>query len=361
MKLHKLLSILLAFLLLAALFMLPGAAAVRGDVDGNGVVQAADARLCLRQAVGLERYARGSSQYNACDYNSDGNVAAEDARLILRAAVGLGDDSAPQKKFSVPMEIWKSKRCIITLTGYQTKYDADYGGMVQVCTLSVKDVDTTPYDLSIESVTINGMQMPNPEEFGIQVHPNSTETLQFMIPGSYFDISQSGNAVIEELSFRVMYFSIAEQSTFYAPITLYPTNKAGGNHSAANSVSYKSNHEDNDFIFGFRDGKIGRRTYNGESFIDYFYAVFYFKNKSNRDLKVKFTDISVDDTLKLKRDISLYVFAGTAAQPEIYLDPNFFYNAYLKNISKVSYTLSVYDTDTGTTLFTKGYTIRVTG
>ena len=110
MKIQKQLSILLAALMLAAIFVLPGGAAVKGDVDGNGAVQAADARLCLRQAVGLERYARGSSQYNACDYNGDGSVAAEDARLILRAAVGLSDDSATQKKFSVPMEIWKSKK-----------------------------------------------------------------------------------------------------------------------------------------------------------------------------------------------------------------------------------------------------------
>lgn len=355
MKIQKYLSVLLAALMLAALFALPGGAAVRGDVDGNGIVQAGDARLCLRQAVGLERYARGSSQYNACDYNGDGSVAAEDARLILRAAVGLHDDSAPQKNFSVPMEIWRSKRCIITLTGYQTKYDADYGGMVQVCTLNVQDIDTTPYDLSVESVTINGLQMPNPEEYGIQVHPNSSETLQFIIPGNYFDISQSGNAVIDELSFRVMYFSVGEQSTFYAPITLYPTNKAGGNHSAADSISYSKNHEDNNFIFGFQKGKIGRRTYNGESFIDYIDAVLYFKNKSNRDLKVYFTDISVDNTLKLDRKIYLYVFAGTAVQPEIYLDANFFYNAYLKDFNKVSYTLSVHDADTGEQLFTNGY------
>ncbi len=61
----------------------------RGDVDGDGKITAADARLALRRAVSLETYAKGSAEFNACDMTGDGNVTAEDARLILRAAVGL--------------------------------------------------------------------------------------------------------------------------------------------------------------------------------------------------------------------------------------------------------------------------------
>ncbi|MBQ7688655.1 MAG: dockerin type I repeat-containing protein, partial [Clostridia bacterium] len=60
-----------------------------GDVDGNGKIEAADARLALRQAVGLETYAPGSREFLACDADGDGSVKAADARLILRAAVGL--------------------------------------------------------------------------------------------------------------------------------------------------------------------------------------------------------------------------------------------------------------------------------
>lgn len=60
-----------------------------GDVDQNGKITAADARLALRKAVGLEKYAPGSAQFSACDVNGDGRVTAADARSILRAAVGL--------------------------------------------------------------------------------------------------------------------------------------------------------------------------------------------------------------------------------------------------------------------------------
>ena len=83
------LALLLASLLLWSL-PLTGLAAVKvGDVDFDGEVTAADARLALRRAVELETYEKGSDAYVACDADRDGEVTAADARLILRAAVGL--------------------------------------------------------------------------------------------------------------------------------------------------------------------------------------------------------------------------------------------------------------------------------
>lgn len=69
----------------------PEPAFLPGDVDGNGKVEAADARLALRRSVGLEDYAEGSVPYKACDVDFSGDVTAADARLILRASVGLED------------------------------------------------------------------------------------------------------------------------------------------------------------------------------------------------------------------------------------------------------------------------------
>ena len=62
-------------------------AAVAGDVNGDGKVTAADARLALRYAVDLEDLSAEATQ--AADMNNDGYVSAADARLILRKAVGL--------------------------------------------------------------------------------------------------------------------------------------------------------------------------------------------------------------------------------------------------------------------------------
>ncbi len=60
-----------------------------GDVDLDGSVTAADARLALRRAVLLETFAEDSLEFLAADVDGDGAVTAGDARAILRAAVGL--------------------------------------------------------------------------------------------------------------------------------------------------------------------------------------------------------------------------------------------------------------------------------
>ncbi|MBR5424118.1 MAG: leucine-rich repeat protein [Clostridia bacterium] len=60
-----------------------------GDVDGDGEITAADARLALRRSVTLENYTEGTREYLACDADADGSVTAADARMILRASVGL--------------------------------------------------------------------------------------------------------------------------------------------------------------------------------------------------------------------------------------------------------------------------------
>ena len=62
-----------------------------GDVDGEKGVTAADARLALRAAVGLENYEPGSRAFLAADVDKSNSVTAADARLILRKAVGYTD------------------------------------------------------------------------------------------------------------------------------------------------------------------------------------------------------------------------------------------------------------------------------
>ena len=62
-----------------------------GDVDKDGEITAADARLALRRAVDLEKYAPGSDEFIACNVDKDAEVTAADARMILRAAVELED------------------------------------------------------------------------------------------------------------------------------------------------------------------------------------------------------------------------------------------------------------------------------
>lgn len=66
-----------------------------GDVDGNGTITAADARLALRASVGLEKLS--VKQIIAADIDRKSGITASDARLILRASVGLENLSAQNK------------------------------------------------------------------------------------------------------------------------------------------------------------------------------------------------------------------------------------------------------------------------
>ena len=65
---------------------------VAGDYNGNGHVDAEDARMALRVAVDLEPDIRsGSEAYDILNVNGDKIVNSEDARILLRRAVGLPD------------------------------------------------------------------------------------------------------------------------------------------------------------------------------------------------------------------------------------------------------------------------------
>lgn len=59
----------------------------KGDVNGDGEVSAADARLCLRAAAQLE--ALIENQSNAADIDNKSGITSADARQILRIAANL--------------------------------------------------------------------------------------------------------------------------------------------------------------------------------------------------------------------------------------------------------------------------------
>lgn len=58
-----------------------------GDVDGNGKIDAGDARLALRASAKLENLS--DAGFVAADIDSDDNISAEEARTILRVGAKL--------------------------------------------------------------------------------------------------------------------------------------------------------------------------------------------------------------------------------------------------------------------------------
>jgi metallophosphoesterase superfamily enzyme len=65
------------------------AAVLLGDVNGDGKINARDARALLRYIAGLVD--ESEIDLSAADYNHDGRVNARDARAILRFIAGLDE------------------------------------------------------------------------------------------------------------------------------------------------------------------------------------------------------------------------------------------------------------------------------
>ncbi len=83
-------SAILSFLLtLTFIFSFSSAASglFAGDINKNGTVEAADARLALRYSVALETF--DDKQLIIGDVDGNGTITAADARIILRMSVGL--------------------------------------------------------------------------------------------------------------------------------------------------------------------------------------------------------------------------------------------------------------------------------
>ena len=67
--------------------VIPAPTYYKGDVNGDGIVNAADATLILKHTVQL--ITLDTEQLDRADVNGDGRVNAADATMILKVAVGL--------------------------------------------------------------------------------------------------------------------------------------------------------------------------------------------------------------------------------------------------------------------------------
>ncbi|MBR5426961.1 MAG: dockerin type I repeat-containing protein [Clostridia bacterium] len=84
-----------------------GFMSVFGDVNGDGKISTADARLALRRASAVEKL--GAVSFAAADVDLSGKVNSTDARRILRAAARLAEIENPIGSVtdaSVPVEIY---------------------------------------------------------------------------------------------------------------------------------------------------------------------------------------------------------------------------------------------------------------
>ena len=90
MKLKHMLCLLMALVMLVTAVPVCFAVSPTGDIDNDGLITPADARMALRCAVKLEELT--AYQIAVGDIDMDGEITSADARLVLRLAVGLPVD-----------------------------------------------------------------------------------------------------------------------------------------------------------------------------------------------------------------------------------------------------------------------------
>lgn len=91
---------LLVFIFMVSSLMLltiSAGAELVGDVDFNGKVSAADARLVLRQAVKIQSFDEYQAKVGDVDFS--GKITASDARLVLRVSIGADTFSKTEVDF----------------------------------------------------------------------------------------------------------------------------------------------------------------------------------------------------------------------------------------------------------------------
>ena len=123
-----------------------------GDINENGTVEAADARLILRYAVDLETFSKTQTKLADCDNNGD--INASDARKALRVSVNLespvkvsGEDSPENNDITD-----KSTATVAALSEIWTDVIRDADLLVAFGTTSSEEVAchfTSPADFDL--------------------------------------------------------------------------------------------------------------------------------------------------------------------------------------------------------------------
>ncbi|MBQ8210802.1 MAG: Ig-like domain-containing protein [Clostridia bacterium] len=128
-----------------------------GDVDGNGSITAADARLVLRLSAALSDCNLVTKQY--ADANGDGTISASDARLVLRVSAEIESDALLADFYVIDTENsysgYSSYSKTISLTAGKTYSTDDYimrGRDNIVCSSSNTSVATVDSSNRIKAV-----------------------------------------------------------------------------------------------------------------------------------------------------------------------------------------------------------------
>ena len=160
---------------------------ILGDINKNGTVTAADARLALRAAARLDEY-EGIEKL-AADVDKDGKSTSADARQILRVAASIDKFASPVMSIDIHKESlvigglknagsgaynWKctvSEPDAFEITEEKIGYDGEADGVPVIQSFTLKPLKVGAYTVHFE--LIRSWETEPIDEFDVKVYVNS--------------------------------------------------------------------------------------------------------------------------------------------------------------------------------------------
>lgn len=197
------------------------AEALPGDVDLNGKIEAADARLALRTAVKLETLE--GEGFRAADLDGDGSITTADARLILRLSVGLPIEELTQFD--------KLRKGTFCFTAAVTQEDGTVGDV---------ELASTPNSLYLRS-EIDG------RELGVLIKKDTV----YLISDEESAYLHLTSALLDNLGMSVNDFTKARELDFskYDPAKAFSVTDAVYGGAACKDYIFRDIHEDGSVVY----------------------------------------------------------------------------------------------------------------
>lgn len=121
-----------------------------GDVDCNGLVQAADARSVLRNSVNLTTFTM--QQERTADADGDSTISAADARIILRLSVGLDSTRTRETELLANLNAQRAKNGMPAL-----RYDAKLSNLASGRALDMQRTGSTTHNTALYGLPFDAM------------------------------------------------------------------------------------------------------------------------------------------------------------------------------------------------------------
>ena len=196
-KFTKIISVMLAVVLVVMAIPFTTFAATKGDVDGNGVVTAIDARLVLQYVAGLKTEADFNNAAGA-DVNGKDGITAIDARMILQMVAGLIETPTEPEKPAEPdtpttdaekaemAALFNAKSAEIAKGSYTWTRVCDY----------VEPLTATGVDVSLIQSTVDKFLGIGPATTGNKLNAGKNALIPMSLTGNDIKEIQQSNSEI---------------------------------------------------------------------------------------------------------------------------------------------------------------------